>query len=400
MKTGFLFGAGADSVFGIGSGRNFFTPLLINGFNKERKSLLGESSDFRLIHSNSKKVFIQTINTYEKEAEKIFDKEILDMCREYNVSGFSDKVKPLFNECTKWYGFITNTYDLGKKENMIREFFLNNAVFFDTLDEKFNDLRNPELGANGKKVVNAYYIVLVQMMKYLYQIPEDFVWTIDHVVSVLQKDYDNINNNASYYSVLNESELPEYFVATSNYTYLTERITGRKDTIYLHGKMTWFEDYHKLQFYDVVNDVLPDDKSNLMPFIMIPSGIKPIICTRQLNEYSRFITELSEAEKLCVVGYRFNSEDNHINAIIGDWLREGHHQLIYFDYQENDSDAFDWDRCKWASDFSRKKIRREDILDNTEQKILTVQINRKNGLNKFGEIVEQLKQAELNKNGG
>ena len=27
---------------------------------------------------------------------------------------------------------------------------------------------------------------------------------------------------------------------------------------------------------------------------------------------------------LVVVGYRFNSEDNHINSVIADWLEKGH----------------------------------------------------------------------------
>lgn len=32
---------------------------------------------------------------------------------------------------------------------------------------------------------------------------------------------------------------------------------------------------------------------------------------------------------LVVVGYRFNSEDNHINSVIADWLENSNGKLLY-----------------------------------------------------------------------
>lgn len=388
MKTGFLFGAGADGIFGIGVGQSFVEPLMTDDYKNQRQDLLKEKSGFKLVHKNSKKVFIQTICNHTEKARKLFDKEIVDMCIRYYEHGYSDDLKPLYDECFRWYDFISGKTKPNEKEKLIKEFFLENAVFFDTLDEKFNDLRNPVLGANGKKIVNAYYTIFLLMIRFLYEIPEDFEWTIDNLVILLRKDYDKIKMNESYYSILNSSGLKDFFVATSNYTYLAERITGKDDTIYLHGKLTWFEDYHKLQFYDVEKEDLPKNKSDLMPFIMIPSGVKPIICTKQLNEYTRFIQELSATDQLYVVGYRFNSEDNHINAIIADWLRGDGRQLIYFDYHESEVNDFDWSRHKWASEFSRKIIRSGLISDDIT-KIINIPINKDNSLRVFRNVVQQ-----------
>ena len=83
-----------------------------------------------------------------------------------------------------------------------------------------------------------------------------------------------------------------------------------------------------------------------MPFILIPSGIKPIICTKQVESFHKFIDNLQQSDVLCVVGYKFNSEDNHINAIITEWLHNRGKKLVYFNYNRD----VDFEKLEWADD--------------------------------------------------
>ena len=167
-----------------------------------------------------------------------------------------------------------------------------------------------------------------------------------------------------------------------------------KDVCFLHGKLTWFEDYRHLQFYDVNSDSdIPI--SYVIPFFMIPSGVKPIICKKQLDEYSRFTQRLNSSNYLCVVGYRFNSEDNHINAIIGEWLRKKNNRLIYLNYC-SDNSCLDLGRYGWASLFSKKEYGEEKVTPQTKfdlkskEKIIDIHVNEKKSNAVFESLLKQL----------
>lgn len=89
--------------------------------------------------------------------------------------------------------------------------------------------------------------------------------------------------------------------------------------------MTWFEDIKQLMIYDCADDEerknIISNSKNIIPFILIPSGVKPIICSKQIKAFKNFIDVLNSSDFLVVVGYKFNSEDNHINSIINEWLK-------------------------------------------------------------------------------
>ena len=80
----FLFGAGADSQYGLKTGDEFSSALLTDAYSNERKTLLGkEYAKYRLVHHNSKKVFLQTIAEYPKEAIQSLGKDIVEKCLQY-----------------------------------------------------------------------------------------------------------------------------------------------------------------------------------------------------------------------------------------------------------------------------------------------------------------------------
>ena len=159
---------------------------------------------------------------------------------------------------------------------------------------------------------------------------------------------------------------------------MAEKLTGRKDIVYLHGRLNWFEDLYHLTVYDCLDEKelekAKQNKKHLIPFILIPSGVKPLICKKEISEFHRFIEMLDKSERLCVIGYRFNTEDNHINSIIADWLAEDEkHRITYFIYENDDRKLSD---INWAEDYKsrieEKHITGENCADAFKKFIQTL----------------------------
>lgn len=374
MNISFLFGAGADSVYGICKGISFIEPLLLGAYGEERKEMLGDAvGAYRLLFPQSRKIYLQTIVSNQDKARNVFTPELVDKCIKYYNKEYEVEKLPVIREeldgyFGSWYKMITERcfqqkccdqckHDgenkrCGEKEY---KFFLENAVFFDSLDEKMNDLRNTPLNNNGKRVINAYATIFIMIMRQLYDLPKDFSWKYPELFATLRDVQPKIDiETESYYKILREiadnSNAGRICVATTNYTEIAEKVLYNKKITYLHGNLNWFEDYKHLRVYDCKEN--EDYKQalahmeTLMPFILIPSGIKPIICTKQVESFHKFIDNLQQSDVLCVVGYKFNSEDNHINAIITEWLHNRGKKLVYFNYNRD----VDFEKLEWADD--------------------------------------------------
>ena len=263
---------------------------------------------------------------------------------------------------------------------------MENAVFFDSLDEKFNSLRHKNLNDNAKRVIGAYVSIFILMMKELYDL-NDFDWSFENVFAKLREKYSVGLCPESYYRILRDSGF-ECDVITTNYTDLVEKETGRP-TIYLHGKLTWFEDRYDLSVYNCLEEkdyehlLQIDTENRIIPFILIPSGVKPLICTKQIEQFSKFINSLDKNHELCTIGYKFNSEDNHINSIIAEWLRKPNHRLVCFNFDgEADFTNFEWARSLTNNTFEYSEKEFYTKMKK-EYKIINVIINKKNSRKAF-----------------
>lgn len=396
-QVSFLFGAGADNQYGVGVGEMFIEQLLCSKYGKQRESLLdGESGKWNLIYPKSQKVFLQTICENIELAKKIFTEKVIHECKQYYEEKKGD-YNQISDWCSEWYKIIVNKEKGEGNNNEIKEFFLKNSVFFDALDEKFNSLRNPTKSKNVLRVINSYLTVYIFMLYELYDIGDDFVWTYDNVVKLLQQPYNSekIKENKmeeSYYKIIRESGL-NCNVATTNYTKLAEENTRKKVT-YLHGKLTLFEDYERLMIYDCEEmkgqEQIRENSNHIIPFILIPSGVKPIICSKEIEEFNSFIEQLRYSNFLIIVGYKFNSEDNHINSIITEWMHKDNNRIIYFNYDN----SMNWKRCRWIKNteivqLQEKEINKDNILKSHE-KIIEIQINKTNSNANFKKIVNLL----------
>lgn len=396
-KVTFLFGSGADSdaYEGLSSGQSFAEDLLQNKFSKEIKNITGiDASRFQLIYPRSRKIYIQTIVKHEEYARKVFDKSTVDDFLKYNDG---EKNHKKIEKCCKgWYDIIKGKNTRPDAKN-IKDFFIGNAAFFDSLDEKFNSLKDSPLNANAKRVINAYFTVFLLMFKKLYEIPKGFTWNYKNIFDKLKEGCKNKVNEGNYYEILADSTM-DCHIITTNYTDLVAEQTKKNDIVYLHGKMTWFEDLINLTVYDCTDETeyklclqhekAEDGTLNLIPFILIPSGVKPLICKKQICEFSKFINKLEESKYLVVMGYKFNSEDNHVNSIIAQWLREDkNRKMVYFNYEA----SVDFKSFGWAKDFV-VECYEGAIGGEWNAQIIDIKINGENRRELFKEALDRLKK--------
>lgn len=415
----FLFGSGADTDYDahLRSGTSFIETLLCNREKATVTQLMGNEQKrtlFTLIHPNSKRVFLQTIVAHPEKAREIFKDgfmdEFVDEVLGYDGGEKIYKETQIDRYCHECYNIITSTpHESGsikqKKEDAARRFFLENAVFFDTMDEKFNSLRNVEhLNRHAWQVIYAYWSVFVQMLKQAYHFDETpFEWTREQVFSLLQQEQKNdAPMGNSYYCQLKKSGLP-YRVATTNYTDHVEKILGEQNSAYLHGKLHWFENLEDLGIYDcrVEQDREHLRGDRIIPFILIPSGVKPIVGEKQLIEYGKFIRYLHECHLLVVVGYRFNSEDNHINSLINGWLRQKQNHMIYLNWCGCERrSSVNFGELSWCAQKTRCSITSmtdlESLSDLIEHySIVDIHMGRGDAQEIFKAVIERLKKLSV-----
>ncbi len=422
-----LFGSGADTNYNanLGSGASFSKALLQNSYKDKCKKVTGNSYEYSLIHKLSKKVYIQTILENEEKAKEAGIKENeIELCKKYSKAQLSDDEKTkLDKQCKIWYNLLMNNNP--GKEKDVQKFFFERAVFFDALDEKFNSLRynDGKWSANAKRVINAYYTVFFYMIENIYdEDVKDSVNSIKDLLNFLKcvKKSDEYlkNNDEKYYDILkkfldsSEENNCRYFVTTTNYTDYVSEIFGTTNTAYLHGKLKWFEDLKTLQVFDCDDDYEYDKlleiaetqrkskQTRLIPFIMIPSGVKPLICKKQINEFKKFSDNLDKSDYLVIVGYNLNSEDNHINSIISSWLRENEkHKVIYLNYIGDKSVDLDAktesvEQYGWLDGIKIVSPYKDDIskIENVTEQFIVIKINSENCHDIFKNVLNQISQ--------
>lgn len=427
MKISFLFGAGADADYGICCGDAFRKELIKRKYKEYLKNILEGLTDNPLIYPQSQYVFLQTIYDNQDKANIIWGEETVKQAVQKYQGELSDKDKKqeVREWCEKWHDSLT------KEDDVEGKFFLRNMVFFDTLDEKMNALRYSHIENRGKRIINAYWSIYVLMLHEVYDMenlkPKEF--SLPKIFEFLQSGKNRYNPKIklckpSYYRILNKhlgANLKKHvYIATTNYTPImenvidTERLCGKKSAgkiAYLHGRLNWFEDRTRLTIYDCVRKKQSkaalrcnEKQFSLIPFILIPSGVKPLICDHQVREFHKFIESLDRSRILCIVGYRFNSEDNHINALISEWLKKkSANRLIYFNFCYYDRDELNpsirFNELMWID--QTMPIKRysltEDIPDNMllsspETKIFDIYITQDSALQRFSDVLEQIEK--------
>jgi hypothetical protein len=150
-------------------------------------------------------------------------------------------------------------------------------------------------------------------------------------------------------------------VITSNYTDFSRHELHLKDTdiAYLAGKLTLFETQGKFGLIDLsAKEFVYDERDIVFPFLMTQAPIKPIVEHAQILEYSKAIDFLSKGNKLIVLGYNINSNDDHINSLLYDYLKFGNNRLIFCEYV-SEKNRRDYNKCK-AIDRIYRRLKMEN----------------------------------------
>lgn len=249
------------------------------------------------------------------------------------------------------------------------------------LDEKFHTLISPrDLGPeNFWAVVDAYtraYLALISEMIADKSIENKYKWILENPIDAYDSIIEFCRKNAnkeSYYKVIKElKDKYDFKIITTNYTPLVDEITGlRKQVAHVHGKLNWFESPREWKVYDIkcyknnLKIKLPEDEI-LFPYIFIQSGIKPIVEEKIIKKYNRAIRYFYKVQKLIILGYRINYDDNHINSIIRNRI-VSRKKVIYLKYDKNvtDEDLFNrlrLDKNQYKDDLIIKCISDENSI--------------------------------------
>ena len=407
----FLFGSGADTdaIDSLDSGNAFASTLILNKYSKQIKQIANmEAGTYRIIYSRNKKIYVQTImnyydkntDTFSSKAINIFGNEKLKKIKNYFSGEKEDN--DINDLCKHWYELLTEEKAANsEEEKKERDFFLEDAILFGTLDEKFNSLRNNDLDLdnNAKRVIVAYWNVYLLIFTKLYRISADEELSYEKIFEILEKNsFEEEIKKKCYYKILKESNLEyndDYFISTANYTSILGETFGDEKISWLHGRLNWFEDLKTLRVYDCTKEkdtILENIKNGhtVIPFILISSGVKPLICKKQIKQFSKFIDDLEKCNRLVTIGYRFNSEDNHINSIVGEWLSTNkNNQLISYSFNNN----IDMKKLSWLPCHSKENLKEIDFNDNrilNDKQVTCVGINKDNSTEAFEELIKEL----------
>ena len=413
-----LFGAGAEGLgqFGLPSGNKFKKDIILaKGVAKFAELFLKDSKlniiikERTIIAHNSSSVLYQTIAENKEHNPNISDElfppekdenhskesEFVDTYLDYkknpaNYKGqnIGDKFMKIYKE--KIYNPLVNmNFD---ESNKSLNKFLEYAGIYSFLDSLFNYLRKPDLYKNEcAKVIKVYYAALISILNGLVErlgenIPNELkesyssliqgdqniadpYFELSKVIEGLQdaiveqsKKVDVDNNGEQdklyYYNIKQLVESgKKVFCITTNYTEIAQKIIGltNDEIAYLHGKLNYFEELTTKRI-DKIENV--DPKKTIFPYLLVQSGVKPIISPKQIEEFYKACRAVEESEELLIIGYGINPDDEHIANILRRRL-ENNKKIKYFIHCDNKGDD------KWKEEKNRinKQLESTDGID-------------------------------------
>ena len=138
---------------------------------------------------------------------------------------------------------------------------------------------------------------------------------------------------SSYYAEINKKLNSQKYnccgLITTNYYNLCKYVDENITPIYLNGQLSQFEFPEWINVIDVLDEDIEDIKEPFdgrklfFPFIFGQSLVKPIVHSKQIHEYSNFSKCLNDSDYLIIIGYNMNSDDNHINSHIREFIESG-----------------------------------------------------------------------------
>lgn len=346
-SVAFLCGAGCEgkNQLDFPSGANFKKDIVLAKNIKTLYEKINSSGKFHenfsngaIIDARCSTILYQTfvehvdlLNNLSNEVKKIIDNYI--SYRKGNIKNDSEKkeIQSKFKELYKSFIGVSNNCNISEQD---RELFFGNITLCSFSDELFNYLRMPEVyKTEVSKVEKLYFSAYLSILKSIYKTAHNKDFEKDYLCS-------SVNDKKQFRVCLEKAKYDfEGSVITTNYTNFAEKITGLK-TAYLHGKLDWFEDINSKEI-KLLSDF--SDEAEIMPFLFIPSGVKPVISLKQIEQYKIALEAFTQSDLLCILGYSINSDDEHIQNFIRERLNQKRRVLFFlysgdkdFTYMKND----------------------------------------------------------------
>lgn len=339
-KKTVFFGAGAESMFDVSGGKDFAKKVLaintpqmdeaIQEFYKKINLSNGWYPDYHLKTWEEKDLLKAAVKKAVLDGDIEFDKK-----KDYDQE-VENRISQL------------NTGNVNEKNDIMDRY----TSYMGLLDEHFHTLIAPQALGPHKfwSVITCYTRAYLSIItEILYGTSAGDVQTETYIdilntpketmckVRKACKDDERFKKHCYYDSIQNRSDIS---VVTSNYTPLCEIKGGMsKDKIaYVHGRLGLFESPFEWCVYDAETDTLPNDQL-LFPYLFIQSGVKPIVESTQVKELSKMLDFFRESEKIIVVGYRINADDNHLNGFFRKLIIDGK-KFIFLDFENNEDAVY------------------------------------------------------------
>lgn len=108
-------------------------------------------------------------------------------------------------------------------------------------------------------------------------------------------------------------------LGTSNYTPLIQNILSGHAVTYLNGSTSlWYDPY--LNRVGTEEEFANKEKHFLVPLMFTQSGTKPMISIDMSSKYVKYYEALMDADEICIIGFGFNADDEHINGLFRDLI--------------------------------------------------------------------------------
>lgn len=349
IKSAFLLGAGceANAQLGISSGAEFKKDIVFSKGFKTLYGLLNSEDKFNpnkgsCLSWNSHKIFFQTVS--ETESGKLHEFKENPIYIDYlkyltNPKKENEDKKEKFKDYYKTYIYdelnnLAKDNSIVAPENSILKEFLENVSLCSFLDGMFSSLRYPtkyEITVNKLlKIYFSAYKSIIKKFEINYEsyknktlhekrkcFANELRFAQQTIMENKKKDSEKNPKKKCYYEIIGELKSTDTAIITTNYTDFSMGLSGLPEdrVSYIHGKLNLFEDIQSKRvcsLEDFENDEV------VMPFLFLPSGVKPIVCDWQIQQYEKACRAIREAENLFVLGYGANSDDEHI----ANFLRE------------------------------------------------------------------------------
>lgn len=396
-KITFFFGAGAEAVFGMPMGAQYTLDTILSERSQMIEALRSfykgktneysttyvgqylfnqDSHTFREIISRAAEALSKKPSDIDEESKKVVD------CFNYDPKD-KDAERAFFAEVRKVFEYVVIDIDKPSAEGKRPQFIsginvptkylslMEKFSYYGSVEKDFSTIINPKEAGSRRfwRLINyfwsAYFSIIIPVLnlsskycgnveynknKYAY-----ILTNLDEIVRYIYSDEfrSEIDKKyqSSYYSKL-KRVFPNSTAVTTNYTPFLE-FAEFAETMFLAGKLSQFEIPEELRVVEIGGN---EDISNrfIFPYMSTQAPLKPIVDCVQLKEYSKLIDTLGNTDILVIIGYNINDNDNHINALLRDFLiRKPTNRIVFSQYVKN-GDEF---HSKTAISNVAKKLR-------------------------------------------